>query len=128
MAIEDVEIVGKLSLSAEGTIILEVVSDESPGKPSEVKYLHIADSGYDLPGLYAAQSREPTQFPLSMPIWAFRNFVLQAHPAAEASLGRDRVVTLVKHRVIPEERRWKRIEREVEAFEDLDRLSGARRG
>jgi hypothetical protein len=53
--------------------------------------------------------------------------VLQCEAAAEETLSQERLLTLIKHRVLREERRWAKIVREVEAFENLDRMPEAQR-
>jgi hypothetical protein len=91
--------------------------------------IHINDQDHDLVGFFANQQNDP------MPLfemakhgwWAFRGNFIKCDPKAEGFFGRERLTMLIKHRVLREEQRWAKIERDIEAFENFDRLPALRR-
>jgi hypothetical protein len=119
MAVEDIEINGKITLE-KGDLLLEFQT----GKirvPNE--------ESYDFITFYAEQQKSPMPlFELAeQGIWAFRGHWLKCDKNAEKYLGRERLTMLMKRRVMQEEQRWQRIAREVEAFDNQDRIEEARR-
>jgi hypothetical protein len=119
MAIEDISIECKMTLSQNGDLILN----------RRTGNLRIpSDKNHDCATFYAEQQKSPMPvFELAeFGYWAFRGYYLLCDMNAAPFLGRERLTMLIKHRVMQEEQRWEKIAREVEAFDNLDRIQEAR--
>jgi hypothetical protein len=76
--------------------------------------------------IWGAQLKRPLHMPAIGPgAWAFRCKVF-LHDL-QKPLAPERLMLLIKYRVLREERQWEKIERQVRAFENLSQAEVARR-
>ncbi len=122
----DPEIVGSLILDPADGLAIELMIGEGQAARKVIVTLDL--HGDDAARSFESQQHEPMRLrQIADVFWAFRGVVVQCDNAAEATLGYQRLMMLLKRRVLREERRWAKIEREIEAFENMDRAPAARR-
>ena len=71
------------------------------------------------------QNREPIPIPDMAGYWLFRNRVLVVENAG--GITNEELLVHIKHRVLRAEGNWKRMQKQIEAFENLERTPSAKR-
>ena len=71
------------------------------------------------------QNREPIPIPDIAGYWLFRNRVLLV--ANAEGITNEELLVHIKHRVLRAEGNWKRMQKQIEAFENLERTPSAKR-
>ena len=125
MASEEIEIIGTIALLPEGLAADLVIGSAETARKIRVSLI---EEQAEAEAAFGAQQNEPIPLPqLSNTFWAYRGMMLKTELRPDMMLAGDRLATMIKHRVMREERRWGKIEREVAALENLERLPSARR-
>ena len=114
------KVIGRVEKDVEGACSIPLVVGEGPSARTIKVDLDPREFTPDSPAPFRLNDG-----PGSDGIWVFRDSVVSV--ADSSSLPSDEVLLRVKHAVLRGDKALKRIEREVEAFENLQRLADARR-
>jgi hypothetical protein len=118
-------IIGTLIFDRIGCLCIAAVVGEGQAARSVRVDLELADDV--AADFYSRQYTAPDPVPGQPNLWAFHDVVVAPDFATAKREGQERSILLIKRCVLREERLWKKIEREVEAFDNMDRLPAARR-
>src|SRR3989338_8871025 len=95
------------------------------GGSGVIRDFHSGDKLYLFltPEVYELQLREPTHHRGGE--WLYKNKVMDV--SGSKTVSKEELQLLIKHKVLREEKLLEKIKREVEAFENLDRIAPAKR-